>query len=140
LPRSAPEGRHDRERRKFSPEKLTVAHRTLPFGTMVRATKLRNGRTDRGPFDKGRVIDITPAAAKELHFSGLAPVPLAVGPAHRRQPRAGLSLPRQSHRFQAGEGDALEGAIEKLLAEPRTSYLHIHFAAPGCYAARIERA
>jgi hypothetical protein len=38
------------------------------------------------------------------------------------------------------EGHTLEGAIEKLLAEPRTSYLHIHFAAPGCYAARVERA
>lgn len=38
------------------------------------------------------------------------------------------------------EGDRLEPVIEKLLAEPRASYLHIHFAAPGCYAARIERA
>ena len=73
----------------FSPAKLTAAHRTLPFGTMVRVTNLRNGRTvvvrinDRGPFDKGRVIDITPAAAKELHFSGLAPVTLGVvEPAH----------------------------------------------------------
>ena len=69
---------------RFSPEKLTAAHRTLPFGTMVRVTNLRNGRivvvriNDRGPFDKGRVIDITPAAAKELHFSGLAPVTLTV--------------------------------------------------------------
>ena len=68
----------------FSPEKLTAAHRTLPFGTMVRVTNLRNGRTvvvrinDRGPFNKGRVIDITPAAAKELSFSGLAPVTLTV--------------------------------------------------------------
>jgi rare lipoprotein A len=68
----------------FSPEELTAAHRTLPFGTMVRVTNLRNGRTvvvrinDRGPFDKGRAIDITPAAAKELHFSGLAPVTLTV--------------------------------------------------------------
>jgi rare lipoprotein A len=74
---------------RFSPEKLTAAHRTLPFGTMVRVTNLRNGRTvvvrinDRGPFDKGRVIDVTPAAAKELHFSGLAPVTLGVvEPAH----------------------------------------------------------
>jgi len=69
---------------RFLPEKLTAAHRTLPFGTMVRVTNLRNGRTvvvrinDRGPFDKGRVIDITPAAAKELDFSGLAPVTLTV--------------------------------------------------------------
>ena len=74
---------------RFSPDKLTAAHRTLPFGTMVRVTNLSNGRAvvvrinDRGPFTKGRVIDITPAAAKELHFSGLAPVTLTVvEPAH----------------------------------------------------------
>lgn len=68
----------------FSPAKLTAAHRTLPFGTMVRVTDLRNGRTvvvrinDRGPFDKHRIIDLTPAAARQLHFSGLAPVTLQV--------------------------------------------------------------
>ena len=38
------------------------------------------------------------------------------------------------------EGDALEDAIARLLPEPRAAYLHVHFAAPGCYAARIERA
>jgi hypothetical protein len=38
------------------------------------------------------------------------------------------------------EGGKLEGAIERLLAEPRAAYLHVHFAAPGCYAARVERA
>ena len=38
------------------------------------------------------------------------------------------------------EGDRLEDAVAKLLAEPRAAYLHLHFAAPGCYAARIERA
>jgi len=37
------------------------------------------------------------------------------------------------------EGDALEGAIAKLFADPRPAYLHLHFAAPGCYAARVER-
>ena len=68
----------------FSPSKLTAAHRTLPFGTMVRVTNLRNGRTvmvrinDRGPFTKGRIIDVTPAAAAELKFSGLTPVTLDV--------------------------------------------------------------
>ncbi len=68
----------------YSPVKLTAAHRTLPFGTLVRVTNLRNGRTvvvrinDRGPFDKSRVIDVTPAAAEELHFSGLCPVALQV--------------------------------------------------------------
>src|SRR5690348_1371108 len=38
------------------------------------------------------------------------------------------------------EGRELEAAIEKLLANPDAAYLHIHFAAPGCYAARVERA
>jgi rare lipoprotein A len=68
----------------FSPENLTAAHRTLPFGTMVRVTNVRNGRTvivrinDRGPFSKGRIIDLTPAAASQLKFSGLVPVTLEV--------------------------------------------------------------
>ncbi len=38
------------------------------------------------------------------------------------------------------EGAALEGAIERLLADPRAAYLHVHFAAAGCYAARVDRA
>ena len=37
------------------------------------------------------------------------------------------------------EGAQVETVIEKLLANPRAAYLHVHFAAPGCYAARIER-
>ena len=63
---------------------MTAAHRTLPFGTMVRVTSRRSGRSvvvrinDRGPFVRGRVIDITPAAARVLGFSGVAPVTLAV--------------------------------------------------------------
>jgi hypothetical protein len=42
--------------------------------------------------------------------------------------------------WELAEGDALESTIEKLLSEPRAVYLHIHFAAPGCYAARVEPA
>lgn len=38
------------------------------------------------------------------------------------------------------DGRALEGAAERLLDDPKTAYLHAHFAAPGCYAARIDRA
>jgi len=64
--------------------RLTAAHRTLPFGTLVRVTNKRTGRSvvvrinDRGPFVRGRIIDVTPAAAHALGFSGLAPVTLAV--------------------------------------------------------------
>jgi hypothetical protein len=42
--------------------------------------------------------------------------------------------------FELAEGQKLESAIGRLLADPRAAYLHVHFAAPGCYAARVERA
>jgi peptidoglycan lytic transglycosylase len=67
---------------RANPAGLTAAHRTLAFGTHVRVTNRSNGRSvtvrinDRGPFVQGRVIDITPAAAIALGFSGLAPVKL----------------------------------------------------------------
>jgi peptidoglycan lytic transglycosylase len=63
---------------------LTAAHRSLPFGTMVRVTNNHNGRSvvvridDRGPFVRGRIIDLTPAAAHALGFSGLAHVTVTV--------------------------------------------------------------
>ncbi len=66
------------------PSALTAAHRTLPFGTLVRVTNDHTGRSvvvrinDRGPFVRGRVIDLTPAAARALGFSGLAHVTLDV--------------------------------------------------------------
>jgi rare lipoprotein A len=71
---------------RANPEKLTAAHRTLAFGTNVRVTNQRNGRSitvrinDRGPFVRGRVIDLTPAGARALGFSGLAPVKLEINP------------------------------------------------------------
>jgi rare lipoprotein A len=61
---------------------LTAAHRTLPLGSKVRVTNKRNGRSviltinDRGPFVRGRVIDVTPAAARALGFSGVTQVTL----------------------------------------------------------------
>jgi rare lipoprotein A len=69
---------------RANPGGMTAAHRTLPFGTRVRVTNQRNGKSvtvrinDRGPFVRGRVIDVTPAAAQGLAFSGLAPVRLAI--------------------------------------------------------------
>ena len=61
---------------------MTAAHKTLPFGTHVRVTNLENGRkatfriNDRGPFVRGRVIDLTPRGANRLDFKrqGLAKV------------------------------------------------------------------
>ena len=54
------------------PNGLTAAHRTLPFGTKVLVTNVRNGRTvlvrinDRGPYGRGRIIDLSRGAAREL--------------------------------------------------------------------------
>ena len=70
---------------RAKPSGFTAAHRTLPFGTRGRVTNKNNGRSvtvrinDRGPFVRGRVIDLTPAAAHALGFNGLAPVTLTAG-------------------------------------------------------------
>lgn len=61
---------------RMNPNALTAAHRTLAFGTKVEVKNLRNGRTvvvrinDRGPFIRGRVIDVSKAAARRLGFVG----------------------------------------------------------------------
>ena len=65
---------------------LTAAHKTLPFGTRLRVTNLRNGKSvivrvnDRGPFVEGRVIDLSFGAAKELEavMEGVIPVRIDV--------------------------------------------------------------
>lgn len=69
---------------RFNLNALTAAHRTLPFGTRVKVTNLDNGRSvvvrinDRGPFRRGRIIDLSRAAAEQLNMlrSGTAPVRL----------------------------------------------------------------
>jgi len=67
---------------RFNPSAMTAAHRTLPFGTRVRVTNKRNGKSvvvtinDRGPFIRGRIIDLSTAAAGVIGMrsSGVAPV------------------------------------------------------------------
>jgi rare lipoprotein A len=66
----------------FNQEKFTAAHRTLPWGSRVKVTNLTNGKSvevrinDRGPFSKGRIIDVSRAAARVLGLvtSGIASV------------------------------------------------------------------
>jgi rare lipoprotein A len=78
----------------YNMHRLTAAHRTLPFHTIVRVHNKRNGRevnvriNDRGPFVKGRVIDLSYAAAKALDMlkPGTAPVRLKIVPAKARYP------------------------------------------------------
>jgi rare lipoprotein A len=71
--------------RSYSSGAMVAAHRTLPFGTKVRVKNPRNGKSivvtivDRGPFIKGRIIDLSRGAASALGFSGLQRVELSVG-------------------------------------------------------------
>jgi rare lipoprotein A len=64
---------------------MTAAHKILPFGSMVTVVNHHNGRSatvrinDRGPYVRGRVIDLSPGAARVLGVDGLAPVSLRIG-------------------------------------------------------------
>ncbi|MCL2705088.1 MAG: septal ring lytic transglycosylase RlpA family protein [Spirochaetaceae bacterium] len=79
----------------FDTYKFTAAHKTLPFDTIIRVKNLENGKTtvvrinDRGPFVKGRIIDLSYAAAKEIGMieSGVAKVSLDIieGDANKAQ-------------------------------------------------------
>lgn len=70
----------------FNKDAYTAAHKTLPFGTIVKVTNTRNNKsvnvriTDRGPFGKGRIIDVTPKAARELDMirAGVVSVELEI--------------------------------------------------------------
>lgn len=79
-------GRRSASGERYNQNALTAAHRSLPFGTNVRVTNLNNGRSvivrinDRGPFIRGRVIDLSAAAARVIGVmqTGIAPVKVQV--------------------------------------------------------------
>ena len=77
-------GRRTASGERFNPGAMTAAHRTLRFGTKVRVTNTRNGRSvvvrinDRGPFVKGRSIDLSSGAARVIGMGGAAQVKLTV--------------------------------------------------------------
>jgi rare lipoprotein A (peptidoglycan hydrolase) len=95
---------------------MTAAHRSLPFGTRVRVTNLSNGRStivrinDRGPFVKGRILDLSYAAAQRLHMvgCGVRPVRIVVLQRPRVAARAnGGPAERLAHRRCHGRGELL---------------------------------
>lgn len=69
---------------RFDKHKMTAAHRTLRLGTRVRVTNTRNGRSvevrinDRGPYGRGRIIDLSEAAARRLDMIDAGVVPVVV--------------------------------------------------------------
>jgi len=77
-------GRRSSNGEIYDMHKLTAAHRTLPFETLVRVTNLNNGKTttvritDRGPFVDSRIIDLSQAAAREVESIGPGVVPVRI--------------------------------------------------------------
>lgn len=79
-------GRKTASGTRYNKQALTAAHKSLPLGTKVRVTNLKNGESvdveinDRGPYVKGRVIDLSKEAARELRMvgSGVAQVRLEI--------------------------------------------------------------
>ncbi|MCL5671454.1 MAG: septal ring lytic transglycosylase RlpA family protein [Acidobacteria bacterium] len=78
------DGRRTSDGEIYNMHAMTAAHRTLPFGTMVRVHDLENGQSvvvrinDRGPFVEGRIIDLSYAAAQAMHMTGTALVRLQI--------------------------------------------------------------
>lgn len=79
-------GRQTANGERYNKNGISAAHKTLPFGTIVRVKNLRNGKTvevrinDRGPFIKGRIIDLSKGAAKKIDMinDGIVPVELTI--------------------------------------------------------------
>ncbi|MAU97430.1 MAG: septal ring lytic transglycosylase RlpA family lipoprotein [Fulvimarina sp.] len=79
-------GRRTANGERFNMNAMTAAHKSLPFGTKVRVTNRRNGKSvvvrinDRGPYAHGRVIDLSKAAASRIGMihSGTAPVQIDI--------------------------------------------------------------
>lgn len=81
-------GRRTASGERFDQTKMTAAHRTLRFGTIVEVTKTTNGRSvkvrinDRGPFIRGRIIDLSRAAAVDLGIKNAGLAQVRVAPVH----------------------------------------------------------
>ena len=77
-------GRRTASEERFNPSAMTAAHPTLPFGTRVRVTNTHNGRSaivrinDRGPFVKGRSIDLSSGAARAIGMGTAANIRIEV--------------------------------------------------------------
>lgn len=108
-------GQTTSSRERYNQEKLTAAHRTLPFNTTVKVINLENQKSvdvrinDRGPYESGRIIDLSKAAAKKIDMlqSGLAEVKLILINADEPIP---LDLEQPVYTLQLGEYNRLPPA------------------------------
>lgn len=117
---------------------LTAAHQTLPLGTKVMVTNLNNGKStevsinDRGPFAKGRIIDLSYAAARSLGMIGPGTIPVRVevmdGPYKLRAIPQSLNYTLQIGSFvDKGNAEKLREQLKKIYPEPdEVSVVPVH--------------
>ena len=134
-------GRKTSNGEKYDMYGVSAAHKTLPFGTVVGVHNLRNGRqldiriNDRGPFVRGRIIDLSYGAANKLGVVGPGTAPVEIvalaAPARTvRQPGGQdrvlpVDLTRGDFTFQVGAFQDRNNA-ERLAAKLKQTYSHVH--------------
>jgi rare lipoprotein A len=85
---------------KMNPKSNAAASKTLPLGTIARVTNLRNGKSavveikDRGPYVKGRIVDVSPTTADKLEIRSKGTAPVEVAPIEMPQPDGGVDSAR----------------------------------------------
>lgn len=125
---------------RYRPDGISAAHKTLPFGTRVLVRNQRTGRTvtvrinDRGPFIRGRIIDLSRGAKRVLGMDGLAPVCLTVLGRGERYADAGDSgerrVSRKSRGNAVGHGeryaDAGDTNVRRVSRKSRTEVREVY--------------
>ncbi|OYU49555.1 MAG: hypothetical protein CFE31_04100 [Rhizobiales bacterium PAR1] len=92
-------GRKTASGERFNPSAMTAAHRSLPFGTRLKLPNTANGHSvmvrinDRGPFVRGRTLDVSLGAAQALGFAGRGIASLRIEPAGHAQSGFGQAVP-----------------------------------------------
>jgi rare lipoprotein A len=128
-------GRRTSSGEVFDTNDMTAAHRTLPFGTLVKVTNLDNGTSatvrinDRGPFVDGRVIDLSQAAADQLNMLG-------TGIAHVSLDIVGFATEKEMYAIQVG-AYAMEKNAEKACATLESAGLVATIEITGLSVARV---
>jgi len=127
----------------YDMNKLTAAHRTLPFDSMVRVTNLSNGKTttvritDRGPFVDNRIIDLSRAAAQEIESIGPGIVPVRIEVLSGPDPAAGFFTVQVGAFKEKGNADRLK---ERLSADYSPIYIQQVVVEDGAfYRVRVGR-
>ncbi len=134
-------GRNTSSGEKYNMHAMTAAHKTLPLGTWVQVTNLANGRkvrvriNDRGPFVRGRIIDLSYAAAKKLGMVGPGTAPVEIVALGTSRPgKAGSEAAYQPMDYFSGNFTFQVGAFtdpenaRRLVARLRPLYQNAHIA------------